>query len=442
MRSIFLLCLCILAHAAPALAQAPLGARPYRGLFGSARGPVASQTLDFTASLTEAYDDDVLADTGTTFERVGGARRAGFFTALSPSLSYQRLGRTAQFNANVSSSFAHYEDLGGLRSISHSGAIGAAAQLGNTRLMVNQTIAYSPSYLYGMFPSVEEPAPGLAVPVGPDYDVGDSKSFSYGTVVNVTRPVTRRGNLSAFANYSLADFHGSLEARRPDVRSFGAGATFSRHMTRNTSLRFGYTYRGGDVGGDGIASKTVAHGFDVGTSFSRPLSATRRATFAFSVGSSAVSAVEEATVIGQERRYRAHGSASFGYQFNARWQARANYQRDLQYVPDFADPVFTDGVTVAVEALLSQRMDLMGSVSYSNGSSALASAQDAATVDTYTGDVQLRYALTRTWALYASYLYYFYEMTARTPSSATVPPGLERSGVRVGLTLWLPLLRR
>jgi hypothetical protein len=79
---------------------------------------------------------------------------------------------------------------------------------------------------------------------------------------------------------------------------------------------------------------------------------------------------------------------------------------------------------------------------YSNGTSALASSADAATLDTYTADVRLRYALGRSVALFASYLYYVYEFQARTPSSATVPPALERNGVRVGLTLWLPLLRR
>jgi hypothetical protein len=442
MRSISFLCLCVLASATPALAQPAIGERPFRGLFGSARGPVASQTLDFTASVTEAYDDDVLADTGTTFEPVGEERVSGFFTSLAPSLRYQALGRTAQFNVNVASAFAHYPHLSGLRSISHSGAVGTAFQLGRTRLMFNQTMAYSPSYLYDLFPSVAEPAPGLAVPVGPDYDVGDSRSLSYATLVNASRPVGRRGTLSASANYSFADFQGVAALRRPDVRAFGMGLSFARHVSRNTSLRLGYSYRGGDVGGDGIASKTVAHGLEVGTAISRPLSATRRATFGFTLGSSAVSAVEQTGVAGQDQRYRAHGNASFGYQFNTRWQARASYQRDLQYVPELSDPVFTDGFTVAVQALLSDRTDLMGTVSYSNASSALGSAQDAATVDTYTGDVRFRYALTRTWALYVSYLYYYYELTARTPSSAIVPPGLERSGVRVGLSLWLPLLRR
>jgi len=97
-------------------------------------------------------------------------------------------------------------------------------------------------------------------------------------------------------------------------------------------------------------------------------------------------------------------------------------------------------VTFALDALISPRMDLLATAGYSNGSSAL--SQDAATLDSYTADVRVRYALTRMWALYAEYLYYFYEFHSRTPLSATVPPGLERNGVRVGVTLWLPLLRR
>jgi hypothetical protein len=39
-------------------------------------------------------------------------------------------------------------------------------------------------------------------------------------------------------------------------------------------------------------------------------------------------------------------------------------------------------------------------------------------------------------------LYYFYDFAEGTPLLVGVPPGLERHGVRAGLTLWMPALRK
>jgi hypothetical protein len=191
----------------------------------------------------------------------------------------------------------------------------------------------------------------------------------------------------------------------------------------------------------GTSTSSAAHGIDIGANYSRPLSATRRAVFGFTFGSSAISALQTA-IPGQERLYRAHGNVLVAYQFNKKWQARANYRRELQYVPELAEPVFTGGFSGAIDALLTPRMDFMATAGYSSGSSALSRGAAAATLETYTANVRWRFALTRTLAVYSEYIYYFYEFDARTPLTATVPPGLERNGVRVGLNVLVPMLRR
>ena len=65
-----------------------------------------------------------------------------------------------------------------------------------------------------------------------------------------------------------------------------------------------------------------------------------------------------------------------------------------------------------------------------------------ASFDTYTGNVRLRYAVTRTFATYIEYLYFFYDSLGSTPLAPQIPPGLEPKGVRVGLMLRVPVLRR
>jgi hypothetical protein len=431
--------LCLLGTAAAAFAQAPGSDRPYRGLFGSARGPVASQTWDVTATIVEAFDQDILAEGGSLFGPVGDPV-GGYFTMLTAGSKYQSVRGATQWSANVASTFAYYNDLGDVRSISHTGAVGFGGELGRTRVLVNQALAYSPSYLFGLFPSVEEPAPGLPIPGAPDYQVdNEARSYSSSTMFSVSRPVTRRGRVTASAQYTYVDFQGAAVARRPDVTSYSAQAGFSRNMSRNAALRFGYVFRGGDIGG-GTGSESTSHGIDIGAQYSRPLSATRRAFFSFTLGSSALDAAGEAALAGQNRLLRTHGSMSAAYQFSSRWQARGNYRRELQYVPEFAEAVYTDGIGLALDGLLSSRFDFLATAGYATGASPF--SRDAITLKSYTGDVRIRFALTRTLALYAEYLYYFYEYQARTPLTATVPPSLERNGVRVGLSTWVPLLRR
>ena len=65
------------------------------------------------------------------------------------------------------------------------------------------------------------------------------------------------------------------------------------------------------------------------------------------------------------------------------------------------------------------------------------------TFDSYVGSVRLRYGLTRIAAPFVEYLYYFYDFRGGAQQlPADVPSRLERNGIRAGLTLWIPLLRR
>ncbi len=155
----------------PAFAQSVGTDRPYRGLF---RGE---------------------SDTSTTTPPrpfVGGFRRRTTITCLRTPVpaSHRRrpdqwflhhvphrrvicmAGTRVQLAATSGSAWRYYpsESTG---NASHTAAIGLSAQFTKrTSLSVNQTAAYSPSYLYGLFPSVTVPAPGDVVPVAPDYAIG------------------------------------------------------------------------------------------------------------------------------------------------------------------------------------------------------------------------------------------------------------------------------
>ena len=66
--------------------------------------------------------------------------------------------------------------------------MGQAAGLGigiklpkQTNFKVDSTAAYSPSYLYQLFPVGTPPALGEAIPTNPDYQIADHESYTYRT---------------------------------------------------------------------------------------------------------------------------------------------------------------------------------------------------------------------------------------------------------------------
>jgi hypothetical protein len=174
--------------------------------------------------------------------------------------------------------------------------------------------------------------------------------------------------------------------------------------------------------------------------FVKPLSATRRAIFGFSVGSSAVDVPQGAGAAISGRIYRAVVDAAVGYQFGRTWETRATYRRGVEYSADLVEPVFTDGFNSTLEGLLTSRLDLYAAAAYTSGESAL--YRNTSTFSSYTGSVRLRYGLTQKTAVYAEYVYYFYDFRRRTQRPPGLPPVLDRNGVRLGLTLWVPAFSR
>jgi hypothetical protein len=184
---------------------------------------------------------------------------------------------------------------------------------------------------------------------------------------------------------------------------------------------------------------------DIGIDTARPLSATRNATFAFSLGSSIVDVPAQlvsasAGVSGAAQLYRVSADMTAGYQFGRSWQAKGSYRRGLDYVASLSEPVFVNSGSASLQGRLRRRMDLNIAAGYSSGQSALSTAS---TYASYTGSVKLQQLIDKNWALFAQYLYYYYDFRGSglllLPG---VPRGLERNAVRVGLTLLLPVLER
>lgn len=426
--------LVVLMHGASGVAIAQ-SQRPYKGLFAKSGSVDAAATheLDLTLSAAEAYDDNLAAETGSVTPT--GPTVSGFYSMFLADAAYNWHGRRLQFGATGGTAVRYYNDTDATEA-SFTTGVGVTVELARrSSLSANQSVAYSPSYLYGLFPSVVTAAPGDSIPVAPDYAVNNSSSYAYGTSVSLSHGLTRRGTLSGSLEYQRTDFLEELHNRR-DISSTGARVQFAQGVSRNASLRMGYQYRTGNFGyAIADSGKTTEHSVDVGVDYTRPLSPTRRMTLSFGLGPSFTDAPSLPLLgVGSDRQYGVRGDVSFSYQLSRTWETRASYERGLQYVPELASAVTTDGISGTVSGLLTARTDFSAGAGYSSG--APAGIRNTQTFDTYTASARVRQAITSTLALYAEYLYYFYDFGV-TALPLGVPPSMERNGVRLGVTLWL-----
>ncbi len=191
--------------AIPAFSQGAKSPPLTGGLFGVTDDRKVHHKLDFSLSVVEVYDSDAppeLRGIGPSETLVSGAS-----TMLMSHTEYHWQGSRVLVGATGESVLRHYDQLEEAGTFSYSGGVGLSARLGGrTTLLANQAVAYSPSYLYGLFPPTTASAPGDAIPSAPDYAASDYESYSYGTTVTLTHGLTRRSRLSATGELHRTDF--------------------------------------------------------------------------------------------------------------------------------------------------------------------------------------------------------------------------------------------
>lgn len=430
--------LLLLSSRVPASAQTTGSDRPFRmALFGAQRSEKVPQTLDVSAFLLEAYDDNLFATLGPADPNTKPV--SGFYTMLTPGVNYRLAHPRFQVGITEASALGYYPDVSQVKSISHNLGAGFSAQTGRgTTVLLNQTVAYSPSYLYGLFPKGSNVSPGDITPDAPNYAVNDVESYSYGTTATVSHGLSSRMTALAGGNYRYTNFTRETAAQQ-DLESEGLDGQLSYKQNRNLAFRFAYHYLTGNVayGGRVHANENRVEG---GISYSRPLSPSRSMTLAFNLGSSAVSSNDApAELQVPDRLFRASADASIDYPFARSWRTHGAFRRGLEFIPGLAQPVYANGVMAGLEGLLHRRLEIGFAGGYSQGRSALTVA--ATQYDTYNASAYAQYALTSSTAIHVEYFYYSYDFVGDVLVISGGPQRLQRNGVRVGLRLLVPAFR-
>jgi hypothetical protein len=444
--------LCVWAMSGAVSAQDEPARRPYRGLFGARQTSVdRGTTLDFTASAVGAYDNNESGspDAGAVDPRfqVSGPR-----SGLSATLAYARRSERGAFNLAGGSAVSFFPELDQRPLASHNASVGFVAPLGRrTSLSASQGFAYSPTYAFGVFP----PLPGEELDVVPaeallfDYSVFDSEAFTLQSDVEVSRMVSARGSLSAFGTYRGIDQLEEQDDGVHDLTERRFGAAYSQRLSRNVGLRVGYAYRVGDYGGQSEGAEPFeTHDIDLGLDYRHAISFSRRTTFSVSTGStitrsdsvsgpSSSAAEPGASEQPGEYQYYLLATAELEHEMGLTWRARAAYERNVQYVEGFSAPFYSDAAVASLGGFLTRRADARFTALYSTGTVGLGTADG---YDIASANAGLRFALSRSLALYTNYVFHQYAFSERVELPLGFARRLVRHGVRAGLSVWAPFL--
>lgn len=423
--------------AGEAFAQTPARQSSGGGLFGGA-SPAGTErhTLDLSASLAGAYDDNLVAD-ATPTAASGAFQASGVYSSFIPQVNFARRGRV-QLAINAGSNLRYYDHGHQFVALSHSIGAGVSAQVTpRNSFSINQSVNYAPASLFGLFAPAFAPALGDVVAPGDDTHVTSERSYVYATTAGFSHSLGGRTTLSLNSGYRYSDFVGDVPGFT-DLRSYEVGGRLNHSLDRRVGLRLGYTYRKAQYSS---LQNPVENALDIGIDYSRALSQTRRMVFGFTLGPTMIDGPIEGNLsAAANRQYRIVGEAFVSRDIGRSWNGRASYRRGVGFVQGISQPVFSDAVTIQGTGLLNRRTDFDASVAFSSGGSALTGASTPFTM--YNANSRLRFAITKMWATYIEYLFYFYDFNQSTQLPPGVPSRLTRNGARIGLTLWVPVRHR
>ena len=419
------LALAFVTAATPAEAQTTQPPRSPRGLFGRQDDqPKRPQTIDFTMSLSEGYDN-----TGND-QLIGGSldgpyRQAGLYSNLEAGLRYTRGRRERRLTMGAGSAVRYYAAPYRLVLPNYQGAVSFVSPLWRSgRLNVSQDFLYTPSYQLELF---RAPAPDATqMPGVAASDSANSKqpAYTFAGAIQFVQTVGARSTLElAYDRRSVI-----LSGVAGDLTTQGGGLKFTHHFRRYAGFHAGIGSRVGAYTRPAGPDRLRTHDIDIGLDYDRPLSFSRRTTLSFSTGSS---------LVPQDGRtyYRVTGNASLAQQMGRTWTASVRYDRGLQFIEALPRPFFSDAVAARLKGYPSRRVDLQLSAAYSLG--AIGVAGYGREVGTYTGTATIGLSVNRHVALFSDYLYYHYRLGQQTLTTA-FPTRLDQQTARVGLRLWVP----
>jgi hypothetical protein len=404
---------------AAALAQAPpkTTVHVYRGLFGPTELEENLPQRLFLTFSTYGAGDDSSALGGPEIGDVS-LQENRFYQGAQARVSLRRQRARSLMNFEGTSAIRYYHGLHGVTTGQHGGSMDAQfVRSPRVKFQVSGAASYSPQYQVQFGPGGGD----AALPPGEDFSVARQRTLYYGGIGAMTYTAGRHTEFVVTGGARYTQF---LDAA--DFLSHSAGARLTHRVSRDFALVLGYST--GLQGRSGLPG-TRMQNIDAGLSYGRGVWLSPRTSIGFSTGSAIVSALDG-------RHFELTGSAFLKHQMSAKWTAQVNLTRGLQAVEAAAQPFIGETVTGTLSGYFSRRFALRISPMVGHGTDV--GAADA-TYRSVSNQTRVEWAFNRNWAYYVEHYYFHYRTTGIALSSRL--PGLERQGIRTGLTLWAPLVR-
>ena len=408
-------------------AQEARPARPYRGLFAGGLDD-SQQSLTFTGSAGGGWYRSVVTDeTGPSFLVGGGSRDfQGAASSASALVSYSLNASRAGVGASAGTTARYHLSTDRVLRRDYA-TVGTSAAIG-AGFTVHAAASYQPYSLRSLFPTLMGPRLGDPAIVDEDFPTSPTQYLAYSAGTEFSRRLTRRQTFLAGYEYRLRDASGEIGRHHRQ----SAHADVTRELSRDLKLVAGYGYMAASY--DGRTDPVVNHRLDLGVNYSRALSFSRRTTLTFGSGTSAASASRGASL-----RYRATGNARLNHEIGRTWNATISYNRGLQFVDAWPEPVFSDSGAARLGGLLNRRLDFELTARALRGSRHTGAYGE---LESYHGLAALRAALTRHVSTALTYSYYRHRFGDALALAPGFPHDFDGQSIRASVNVWAPLFQR
>ena len=120
------------------------------------------------------------------------------------------------------------------------------------------------------------------------------------------------------------------------------------------------------------------------------------------------------------------------------WSASAEYRRGTNFVPGFRQPLFSDSVTSSIAGLIATHVQWSSEIGFSRGEIGFVGDKP---FGVYSATSKIEYGITRSLGAFGQYTYYRYNVPLGSDAFELLPL-FSRQAWMVGLTAWVPIIRR
>jgi hypothetical protein len=410
----------------------------FRGVFGPPPDDgKAPRVANMTATVTGAYDHNTADDpAGVADPRLS---ESGFYAGVAANVDFVARGKRSSFTAAGNTAITRYEVVDGTQA-SYGIGLGFTSPIGRNTLHASQTVAYSPLFQLGLFAGLPPTGSTDVNLPGPstNLDAAALSSMNYVTAVDFTHPLSRRSSIALVYDFQQNKYPDQTRYNLDDQR---VGVRYLHTVSTYATLHLEYGYHTGHYA-ESLERNALRHSHDIiaGVDYARTLSFSQKTRFSFSTGSSLL--VNGGRQLGpasesEGNRLYVNGNASLIHNMGRTWFALATYSRAVRFQDGFRLPFLDNSTTASVSGYVGPRVTLSTNASYSGGTvgtSGIANGYSSYAVSTFA-----QFALGRRWAIFSQAMYYHYEFERGVVLPEGLPPALDRTGVRIGLTTWLPL---